>query len=452
MSSTLEAEVGERMAIKSMDKGKAILDVIKTLVEEWKAKRNYIRTENETVKFNKDGKKCQKADISTKDVCLTNFVQEEEDCNPLMINNDIFSYESLACLKYNEQIRKEIHSINSSDKNIHDEKKPEKTPPRWHCCKPVHAMNEAKEWGTWPTCNPNSSVCSGDEALYKRESKIKLKGWICLKDQERSDIKREGMTFEDFLQVKYGNTNVDATTRERRYYEWVAQNYDFEKIPITKYINPSDPSLKQKQNQTPAGHNTYFFDFPYLPKSQTQKNRQPRDDSFEDWVKFQQEHFCVSNIPKCELWVKNNFNIEINSKNSKDDPYSRSFGSYMTYFDPEIKQLGNEYKLKACRKRYALEKVCKTCEKFYDPDKEWYDEGFEEEELWQNEIEKEDYKLPLVKKKTFEVQQFTFDNKETFTRISKQNEEVLTLGRVNGARFMEKIRKEINNGRKNEET
>ncbi|GJZ30792.1 hypothetical protein Tco_0575839 [Tanacetum coccineum] len=85
-------------------------------------------------------------------------------------------------------------------------------------------------------------------------------------------------------------------------------------------------------------------------------------------------------------------------------------------------------------------------------DKEWYDEGFEEEELWQNEIEKEDYKPPLVKKKTFEVQQFTFDNKETFTRISKQNEKVLTLSRVNGARFMEKIRKEINNGRKNEET
>ncbi|GKD48945.1 copia protein, partial [Tanacetum coccineum] len=251
----IKAEVGERMAIKSMDKGEAILDVIKTLVEECKAqvrvrksyggevwgedvgKREEMRhslstaedtnltveikekevpigimkntsiqidkfsfladflimdlpdktillgtpfletihaqidvfrkeitlgTENETVKFNKDGKKCQKADISTKDVCMTNFVQEEEDFNPLMMNDDIFSYESPACLKYNEQIRKEIHSINSSDKNIHDEKKPKKTPPIWHCCKLVHAMNEAKEWGTWPTCNPNSSVCSGD--------------------------------------------------------------------------------------------------------------------------------------------------------------------------------------------------------------------------------------------------------------------------------------------------
>ncbi|GKC33934.1 hypothetical protein Tco_1046318 [Tanacetum coccineum] len=280
-----------------------------------------------------------------------------------------------------------------------------------------------------------------------------MKGWMCLKDQVRSDTKGERMMFEDFLKIKYGNIDIDATTRERRYYEWVAQNYDFEKTPLAEYINPYDPC--PELNQPPTDHNTYSYEFPYLPKSPTQKNHRPRDYLFEDWVKPQLGHSCISNIRKCELlriWVKDSFNIEINIKSSKDDPYSRSFGSYMTYFDQEIKQLGIEYELKAGRKRYALEEVWKTCEEFHDPDHKWYNEGFEEEELWQNEIEKEDYKPPLVKKKIFEVQQFTFDNKETFTSISKQDEEVLTIGRVNGARFMEKMKKELNSGRKNEET
>nr|GEY89211.1 hypothetical protein [Tanacetum cinerariifolium]GEY91278.1 hypothetical protein [Tanacetum cinerariifolium] len=34
------------------------------------------------------------------------------------------------------------------------------------------------------------------------------------------------MLGKDFPQVRYGNQKIDDTTRERRYYEWVAQNYN----------------------------------------------------------------------------------------------------------------------------------------------------------------------------------------------------------------------------------
>ncbi|GJR05667.1 hypothetical protein Tco_0528651 [Tanacetum coccineum] len=100
-------------------------------------------------------------------------------------------------------------------------------------------------------------------------------------------------------------------------------------------------------------------------------------------------------------------------------------------------------KLKAGRKIYALEEVWEKCEKFHDSTKQWYDEGFEEEELWQNGIEEIDYTPLLAKNETFEVHCYTFKNGKTFISITKQMNDVLPLGRVNGSRFIEKTMKEI---------
>ncbi|GJU19448.1 zf-CCHC domain-containing protein [Tanacetum coccineum] len=74
---------------------------------------------------------------------------------------------------------------------------------------------------------------------------------------------------------------------------------------------------------------------------------------------------------------------------------------YKEEFDDEIKQLENEYELKAGRKRYALEEVWEKREMFHDSTKLWCDKGFEEEELCQNGIEEMDYTPPLVKSETF---------------------------------------------------
>ncbi|GJV39262.1 hypothetical protein Tco_1417702 [Tanacetum coccineum] len=99
--------------------------------------------------------------------------------------------------------------------------------------------------------------------------------------------------------------------------------------------------------------------------------------------------------------------------------------------------------LKAGRKIYALEEVWEKCEKFHDSTKQWYDKGFEEEELWQNGIEEIDYTPPLAKNETFKVCRYTFKNGKSFISITKQMNDVLPLGRVNGSRFIEKTRKEI---------
>ncbi|GJS82523.1 RNA-directed DNA polymerase, eukaryota, reverse transcriptase zinc-binding domain protein [Tanacetum coccineum] len=145
-------------------------------------------------------------------------------------------------------------------------------------------------------------------------------------------------------------------------------------------------------------------------------------------------------------WIKENFNFEVDFGRTRDDSYSRRFDVYKEEFDNEIEQLKNEYELKAKRKRYALDEVWEKCEKFHDTTKLWYDKGFEEKELWQNGIEEIDYTHPLVKSETFEVHRYTFKNRKSFISITKQMDDVLTLGRVNGSRFMKKTRKEMDEG------
>ncbi|GJT73919.1 putative reverse transcriptase domain-containing protein [Tanacetum coccineum] len=74
----------------------------------------------------------------------------------------------------------------------------------------------------------------------------------------------------------------------------------------------------------------------------------------------------------------------IDTVDSSDD--SQEDEVYNEDFDDDIKQLDNEYELKAGRKRYALEEVWEKCEKSHDSTKLWYVKGFEEEELWKNGI------------------------------------------------------------------
>ncbi|GJU03512.1 hypothetical protein Tco_1113850 [Tanacetum coccineum] len=95
------------------------------------------------------------------------------------------------------------------------------------------------------------------------------------------------------------------------------------------------------------------------------------------------------------------------------------FYEYKRMFDNEVEQLSNEYTLRI-RKR-----------------------GFKEEELWQSRDEKTDYEPPFVDVKTVEVNKYSFKGGKSFICITKQDEDALPLGRVNGARFKEMIKKEL---------
>ncbi|GJU19622.1 phospholipase-like protein [Tanacetum coccineum] len=228
---------------------------------------------------------------------------------------------------------------------------------RWHVCQPVHISFKVceEDCGIWPTCNPDLSFCCGYD-----------KQWNCFRDHKRQNVRGNGIKFDDFLKVRYGNKNIDDVTRQRRYYEWVAQNYDFKvkSQRITKYTDPFD--LNHKSYSPPNNTlriNTYFHD---VSKTQPKESR-IRKNSFEEWMKIKLGHTNINDSMRSMMfkeWVNEDINFRVNIRRTKDDPYSRNFDVYKDEFDKEIEQLVNEYELKAGRKRYALEEVWEKCENF----------------------------------------------------------------------------------------
>nr|GEV24477.1 copia protein [Tanacetum cinerariifolium] len=76
------------------------------------------------------------------------------------------------------------------------------------------------------------------------------------------------------------------------------------------------------------------------------------------------------------------------------------------------------------RKRYALEEVWEKCENFHDSTKQWYDEGFEEEELWQNGIEKELTDLDLLEKPGSRLETDTIKTGQNLSKTKHNTESV----------------------------
>ncbi|GKA38042.1 hypothetical protein Tco_0724607 [Tanacetum coccineum] len=126
------------------------------------------------------------------------------------------------------------------------------------------------------------------------------------------------------------------------------------------------------------------------------------------------------------------------------NPYSKRFDEYKRVFNNEIEHLSNEYILRIGKKGYILDDVWEKCQQNYKKTNEaWHDEGYEEDELWQNGDEKTDYDPPYVNVKTFEVKKYSFNKGRSFICITDREDEALPLGRVNGARFKAMIRKEL---------
>ncbi|GKA37113.1 hypothetical protein Tco_0723678 [Tanacetum coccineum] len=275
----------------------------------------------EKVKFDMNGGICHSR-VPFEKIYMASFVQKSEYFNPLEIENDVFSYDSPACLLLEQSTTpcsdESIDTVDSSD-DMQELK---------------GSQEDEKDCGNWPTCNPDLRFCSRYDAIYGKEESGMLKQWICFPDHERQNVGGNGMIFADFLKVRYGNKNIDDVTRKRRYYEWVAQNYDFnaKSRKVTKYAEPYDfhyeyphPYIPQESDSLPNDTlhiNTYF---PDVFQTQLKKPRL-RDNSFEEWVKIKLGHTNISETIKCKMfkeWVKENFNFKVDFRRTHDDPYFR---------------------------------------------------------------------------------------------------------------------------------
>nr|GEX04401.1 hypothetical protein [Tanacetum cinerariifolium] len=124
---------------------------------------------------------------------------------------------------------------------------------RWHVCKPIHVTYDdgrGKDCRMWPTCDPNSKFCFGYDEVFGVNEHGTLRQWISFRDHERRAMKGSYMGFVDFLQVRYRQQKIDGTTREHRYYEWVAQNHEFNKHMIDNLIRSLPLQYKRSNTNT----------------------------------------------------------------------------------------------------------------------------------------------------------------------------------------------------------
>ncbi|GJT07474.1 hypothetical protein Tco_0841936 [Tanacetum coccineum] len=172
------------------------------------------------------------------------------------------------------------------------------------------------------------------------------------------------------------------------------------------------------------------------------RNRKEESGMLKQWICFRDHE--RQNVGGNGMIFADFLKVRYGNKNIDDDDlYSRRFNVYKEKFDSKIEQFANEYDLRVGMKKYSLEDIWEKCGRFQDTACQSHDEGFEEEEQWESDIEKTCYTPPFVKSETFEVKQYSFKNKKSFVRITKQLDDAQPLGRVNGSRFMGMIRKEI---------
>ncbi|GJV45446.1 hypothetical protein Tco_1429982 [Tanacetum coccineum] len=162
---------------------------------------------------------------------MTNTSQKEESFNPLKIGQDMFSYESPACFQFKQDTRN-YNAIDPQNETVRQTSPlPEKggLTKRWHVYKLVHVFYDngsGKDCRMWPTCDPDLNFCCGYNEVFGKNKQGRQ--WVCFRDHERRTVKGSCMGFAYFLQIRYENQRIDDTNRERRYYEWVAQNYEFD--------------------------------------------------------------------------------------------------------------------------------------------------------------------------------------------------------------------------------
>ncbi|GJZ37025.1 hypothetical protein Tco_0583216 [Tanacetum coccineum] len=216
---------------------------------------------------------------------MLDMAHEEETFNPLEIGIDLFSYESPACLEF-EQRSRSCGTPNPQDEIA----KPISFSPdrrglvrRWNVCKRIHVTYDNKNgenYGMWTTCDPNLKLCFGYDEVFGVNEQEGLRMWICFRDHERRTVKGSYMGFAEFLQIRYGQQKIDDTTRERRYYEWVAQNYEFSEHRTLTTLNDHFPC--DTDNRIPIPHE-------HLEQEENEQlpiRLRPCNYSFEEWLKL----------------------------------------------------------------------------------------------------------------------------------------------------------------------
>ncbi|GKB42589.1 copia protein [Tanacetum coccineum] len=226
---------------KTMLLGKPFLGTIHAQIDVFKREIS-LGIGEEEVTFDMNGEICHSR-VPFEIFYMASSVQESEYFNPLEIKTDAFSYDSPACLLFEKSTHphsdESIGTVDSSDdmqelKGSQEDEVGshplENVVSRWHVCKPVRVTVKdcEKDYGKWPTYNPDLNFCSGYDVIYGEEESGMLKQWICFQDHERHKVRGNGMIFADFLKVRYENKNIDDDDPYSRRFDVYKEKFDSE--------------------------------------------------------------------------------------------------------------------------------------------------------------------------------------------------------------------------------
>ncbi|GKC49793.1 hypothetical protein Tco_1072538 [Tanacetum coccineum] len=177
---------------------------------------------SEKFKFDKNSHQC------IEKIYMIDMAHKEETFNPLEIRIDLFSYESPACLEF-EQRSRSYGTTNPQDEIA----KPISFSPdrrglvkRWHVCKPIHVTYDngnGEDCGMWLTGDPDLKLCFG----YNEDFGVNKQGdlgcgyvFLIMRDET---VKRSYIGFADFLQ-----DITHESDHKFIFNEWILDSYDVE--------------------------------------------------------------------------------------------------------------------------------------------------------------------------------------------------------------------------------
>ncbi|GKD18992.1 hypothetical protein Tco_1208150, partial [Tanacetum coccineum] len=101
------------------------------------------------------------------------------------------------------------------------------------------------------------------------------------------------------------------------------------------------------------------------------------------------------------------------------------------------------------KKGHMLDDIWENCKKVQgDNTYWWHDQNSKEEERRKLGINIEEYDPPTVHVEAFKIKRYSFDTGQNFICVTKELMDALPLGRENGSRFRDMIRKEVDSGRR----
>ncbi|GJS91684.1 reverse transcriptase domain-containing protein [Tanacetum coccineum] len=98
-----------------------------------------------------------------------------------------------------------------------------------HFCKPI-IQERDKDFKAWPSCCPFRNQCDGGHEIYGIDELGETKYWFFPNDNKRMEMKGEGVSFPNFLIIRYGSCQVEDSVWGKRF----TKALDPEKDPLER--------------------------------------------------------------------------------------------------------------------------------------------------------------------------------------------------------------------------